>query len=100
MTMTDEEICAALSNPTLIERFISERDAASADQRSHVRAKWEGVAQNMLAAYERSKEIAAAVKRGEEPPGEWIDCTDRVLAVAARIRAERKLAAEAREEAP
>jgi hypothetical protein len=50
-------------------------------------ARWERVAKDTVAAVERGREIAAAEARGEEPPGEWFDVTDRVLAEAERIRA-------------
>ena len=48
-------------------------------------AKWERIAKNTLAAFENSREIVAAVQRGEEPPGEWIDGTERLSRAAERI---------------
>jgi len=50
-------------------------------------ARWERIAKDMLAAVDRGRGIAAAERRGEEPSGDWIDATGRVLQEAARIRA-------------
>jgi len=84
---TIERISDALGNPTLAQRFLGEINRAPAHQLLHVFAKWQGIAESTLDAVQRGREIAAAEARGEEPPGEWIDVTDRVLADAARIRA-------------
>ncbi|MCX5336915.1 hypothetical protein [Streptomyces sp. NBC_00140] len=84
---TIERISDALGNPTLAQRFIGEINRAPAHQLLAVFARWERVAKDTLAAVERGRELAAYDARGEEPPGEWIDVTDRVLAEAERIRA-------------
>ncbi|MFP3986917.1 hypothetical protein U9R90_05320 [Streptomyces sp. E11-3] len=84
---TIERIRDALGNPTLAQRFLSEINKAPAHELLQVFAKWERIAKDTFAAVERGREVAAAEARGEEPPGEWIDVTDRVLADAARIRA-------------
>ncbi|KAB1979242.1 hypothetical protein [Streptomyces triticiradicis] len=83
---TIESIRDALGSPTLAQRFLSEINRAPAHELLDVFAKWQGVAQRTLDAVGRGREIAAAEARGEEPPGEWTDVTDRVLADAARIR--------------
>ena len=83
---TIERIRDALGNPVLAQRFLSEINRAPAHELLGVFARWERVAKDTLAAVERGRNIAAAEARGEEPAGEWIDVTDRVLADAARIR--------------
>lgn len=85
-TWTIESIRDALGNPALASRFLSEINRAPAHQLLAVFARWERIAKDTLAAIEHGREIAAAQARGEEPAGEWIDATDRVLADAARIR--------------
>jgi hypothetical protein len=84
---TIESIRDALGSPALAQRFLGEINRAPAHQLLAVFARWERIAKDTLAAVERGREIAAAEARGEEPPGEWIDATDRVLAKAAHIRA-------------
>jgi hypothetical protein len=84
---TIESIRDALGNPVLAQRFLSEINRAPAHQLLAVFARWERIAKDTLAAVERGREIAAAEARGEEPAGDWIDGTDRVLADAERIRA-------------
>lgn len=83
---TIERISDALGNPTLAQRFLSEINRAPAHQLLHVFAKWQGIAERSIEAARRGREIAAAEARGEEPPGQWTDVTDRVLAEAARNR--------------
>jgi hypothetical protein len=84
---TIERIRDALGNPALAQRFLSEINQAPAHELLGVFARWERVAKDTLAAVERGRNFAAAEARGEEPAGEWIDATDRVLSDAARIRA-------------
>jgi hypothetical protein len=84
---TIERISEALGNPTLSQRFISEINRAPAHQLLAVFARWERIAKDTLAAVERGRELAAYDARGEEPPGEWTDVTDKVLAEAESIRA-------------
>ena len=84
---TIERITEALGNPALASRFLSEINRAPAYDLLAVFAKWQQIAKDTLAAVQRGREIAEYEARGEEPPGEWIDVTDRVLADAARIRA-------------
>jgi hypothetical protein len=83
---TIESIRDALGNPALAQRFLGEINRAPAHELLHVFARWERIAKDTLAAVERGREIAAAEARGEEPPGEWTDVTNRVLAEAERIR--------------
>jgi hypothetical protein len=85
---TIQRIADALGNPTLAQRFLSEINRAPAHQLLQVFAKWEQIAKNTLAAFEDSHEIVAAVQRGEEPPGDWIDGTERLRQAAERIRAQ------------
>ena len=85
---TIERISAALGNPALASRFLSEINRAPAHQLLHVFAKWQGIAERSIEAGRRGREIAEAEARGEEPPGQWTDITDRVLAEAARNRAQ------------
>lgn len=85
---TIDRICEALGNPALAQRFIGEINKAPAHELLGVFAKWERIAKNTLAAFEGSDEIVAAVQRGEEPPGDWIDGTERVREAAARIRSQ------------
>ncbi|MFH9426395.1 hypothetical protein [Streptomyces sp. NPDC017529] len=84
---TIESIRDALADPDLVQRFLSEINRAPAHQLLTVFAKWERIAKDTLAAVQRGRELAAYEARGEQPPGEWIDVTDRVLDEARRIRA-------------
>lgn len=84
---TIESIRDALGSPVLAQRFLGEINRAPAHQLLAVFARWERIAKDTLAAVERGRELAVHDARGEEPPGEWIDGTERVLAEAARIRA-------------
>ena len=83
---TIESIRDALGNPGLAQRFLGEINRAPAHQLLAVFARWERIAKDTVAAVERGREIAAAEARGEEPAGDWVDVTDRVLAEADRIR--------------
>ncbi|WP_109000806.1 hypothetical protein [Streptomyces rishiriensis] len=85
---TIESIRDALGNPDLAQRFLGEINRAPAHELLQVFTKWQGIAQRTLDAVRRGQEIAAAEARGEEPPGQWIDVTERVLAEAARNRAQ------------
>jgi hypothetical protein len=85
---TIESIRDALGNPALASRFLSEINRAPAHQLLAVFAKWERIAKNTLAAFENSRDIVAAVQRGENPPGEWIDGTERLQQAAERIRSQ------------
>lgn len=82
---TIERISDALGNPTLAQRFLGEINRAPAHELLGVFAKWERIAKNTLAAFDGSAEIVAAVQRGEEPPGDWIDGTERLRQAAERI---------------
>lgn len=86
---TIESIRDALGNPTLAQRFLGEINRAPAHELLGVFARWERIAKDTLAAVDRGRELAAAEARGEEPAGDWIDGTDRVLAEAGRIRSAR-----------
>ena len=83
---TIESICEALGNPTLSQRFLGAINRAPAHELLTTFAKWQGIAERTLVAVQRGREAAAYQARGEEPPGDWVDVTDRVLADAARIR--------------
>lgn len=85
---TIQSISDALGNPTLAQRFLSEINRAPAHQLLAVFTKWQGIAQRTLDAVQRGREIAEYEARGEEPPGTWIDVTDRVLRDAARNRSQ------------
>ena len=87
LTWTIESIRDALGNPALAQRFLGEINRAPAHELLQVFARWERIAKDTVAAVQRGREIAAAEARGEEPAGEWVDVTDRVLSDAARIRA-------------
>ncbi|MFJ2110580.1 hypothetical protein ACIOEX_01405 [Streptomyces sp. NPDC087850] len=84
---TIESIRDALADPALAQRFLSEINRAPAHELLPVFAKWESIAKDTLAAVERGRTLAVFDARGEEPPGDWTDRTDRVLADADRIRA-------------
>jgi hypothetical protein len=86
---TIESICGALGNSVLSQRFLGEINRAPAHLLLGVFAKWERIAKDTVAAVERGQQLAPYDARGEEPPGEWIDATDRVLAEAERIRSAR-----------
>jgi hypothetical protein len=85
---TIESIRDALGNPALASRFLSEINRVPAHQLLAVFAKWERIAKNTLAAFENSRDIVAAVQRGENPPGQWIDGTERLQQAAERIRSQ------------
>jgi len=85
---TIESIRDALGNPALAQRFLGEINRAPAHQLLAVFAKWERIAKDTLAAVERGRKITAAEAHGDEPAGEWIDGTERIHQVAARIRAQ------------
>lgn len=83
---TIERIRDALGSPALAQRFIGEINRAPAHQLLHVFARWERIAKDTQAALDRADEVLAYEARGEEPPGEWIDGTQRILEAAERIR--------------
>ncbi|GAA0501258.1 hypothetical protein [Streptomyces olivaceiscleroticus] len=82
---TIESIRDALGNPAAAQRFLTEINKAPAHQLLTVFAKWERIAKDTLAAVGRGRELAAYDARGEEPPGQWIDGTDRLAEIASRI---------------
>lgn len=83
---TIERIRDALGSPVLAQRFLGEINRAPAHQLLQVFAKWERIAKDTQAALDRADEVLAYEARGEEPPGEWIDGTQRILEAAERIR--------------
>lgn len=83
---TIQRIHDALGHPQLAQRFLSEINTAPAHKLLAVFAEWERIAKNTEAAITRGRELAAYAERGEQPPGEWIDATDRVIAEAAAAR--------------
>lgn len=84
---TIESIRDALGDPDLAQRFLGEINRAPAHQLLPVFAKWERIAKDSIAAVARGRQLAVYDERGETPPGEWVDRTERVLADADRIRA-------------
>lgn len=84
---TIESIRDALGSPVLAQRFLGEINRAPAHQLLAVFAKWERIAKDTSAAAARGRDLIAYDQRGEQPPGEWTDRTDRVFADAERIRA-------------
>lgn len=86
---TIESIRDALGSPTLAQRFLGEINRAPAHELLAVFARWERIAKDTVAAVKRARGLAAFDERGEEPPGEWIDATESVLADAERIGSRR-----------
>jgi len=83
---TIERIRYALGDPDLAQRFLGEINRAPASELLHTFARWERIAKNTLAAVERAHELAECATRGEEPPGDWVDATDRIQREAEQIR--------------
>jgi hypothetical protein len=83
---TIESIHEALGAPSLAQRFLTEINRAPAHELLTVFAKWESIAKDFLDARGEAEVILACEARGEEPPGEWIDGTQRLEEAAARIR--------------
>lgn len=83
---TIERIRDALGSPDLTQRFLSEINTASAHELLPTFAKWERIAKDTIVAFDEADEIVAAEARGESPPGEWIDGTERLREAAERIR--------------
>lgn len=83
---TIERIAEALGAPVLRQRFFAEINRAEAHELLQVFAKWERIAKDQTAAVERGRRMTEYDERGEEPPGEWVDATDRVQDEATRIR--------------
>lgn len=83
---TIEGIRDTLDNPVLAQRFLSEINRAPAHRLLAVFAKWERIAKDTLAAVERGHDLAAYDASGEQPPGEWIDATERIRTDAAAAR--------------
>lgn len=83
---TIERICDALGHPDLSQRFLAQINRAPAHELLSVFARWERIAKDTLTAVERGRSLAEHDTRGEQPPGEWIDRTDQVLAEAERLR--------------
>ncbi|MFJ5785368.1 hypothetical protein [Streptomyces hydrogenans] len=83
---TIERISRALGNPTLTKRFLAEINRAPAHELLTVFAKWERIAKDTTAAVTRGQALADYDARGEEPPGPWVDATDKTQAAADRAR--------------
>lgn len=84
---TIESIRDALGHPALAQRFLAEINRAPAHELLTVFAKWERIAKDTAATAARGRELAEYDARGEQPPGEWVDATEKVVDEAARIRA-------------
>lgn len=76
---TIQRIHDALGNPQLASRFLGEINRAPAHELLSVFAKWQQIAKSAVAAARRGRDLAQYDLRGEQPPGQWIDGTDRVL---------------------
>lgn len=85
-------ICEALGNP-LSKRFLAQISEASAHQLLSVFAKWERVAEDVISAVERGRQIVAAEERGEDPTADWPDMTSQSLREAERIRSRKTVKA-------
>jgi len=79
---TIERIKDALDNPQLAQRFLGEINRAPAKALLDVFHKWERIAKDTRAAVARGRDLAGYDERGESPPGEWVDATDRVQSEA------------------
>jgi hypothetical protein len=82
-TWTIESIRDALGNPDLAQRFIAQINRAPAHELLAVFARWQRIASNLDAAFD--DDTVAAVRRDEEPPGQWIDGSDRLRRATDRI---------------
>ncbi|MFF0409101.1 hypothetical protein ACFYUY_01530 [Kitasatospora sp. NPDC004745] len=79
---TIERITEALGSPELTQRFLGEINRAPAAQILGVFARWQGIAESMVTAVDRGREIVAAQAAGRPIPGEWEDVTEQVRADA------------------
>lgn len=86
---TIESICEALGDPALTKKCLAEINKAPVGELVAVVEKWAGIATRIQTAEQRGRELAAADRRGEELPGEWVDRTEWVQREAAQIRAGR-----------
>ena len=86
MPWTIERIRDALGNPTLAQRFLTEINKAPVHELLTVFARWQRIAEDTQSNVERGRGLAEYDAHGEEPPGEWVDGTDRIQADAERIR--------------
>lgn len=84
---TIERIRDALGSGDLAQRFLGEINRAPAHELLPTFARWERIAKDTLAAVERGRELAVHDGQGQQPPGGWVDATDRIQAEADRIRA-------------
>ncbi|MGE7437980.1 hypothetical protein [Kitasatospora sp. NPDC001175] len=85
---TIERVCAALGNPTLAQRCVSEINRAPAYQLMNVFAKWQGIAERTLEAVARGQALHANAGSGGELPGDFIEYTvDDLRAKAEQLRA-------------
>jgi len=75
-TWTIERIRDALGAPTLAQRFLSEINTAPAHELLGVFARWERIAKDTVAAFDRGRRLAPYDERGEDPPGPWSEGTD------------------------
>jgi hypothetical protein len=84
---TIERITDALGNPAVRQRFLGELNKAQIHEITGVFAKWQGIAEQLLHAVERAREIRTAELAGEPVPGKWIDITDELQERVERLRA-------------
>jgi hypothetical protein len=80
---TIESIRDALGSPDLAQRFLAEINRAPAHQLLAVFARWQRIASNLDTAFD--DDTVAAVRRGEEPPGQWIDGSERLQRATERF---------------
>lgn len=83
---TIERIRDALADPDLVARFLAEINTAPAHQLLTVFAKWERIAKSIEESFDDTDVIVEAVRRGEDPPGVWIDGTERLQQIEEGIR--------------
>jgi hypothetical protein len=81
---TIESIRDALGSPDLAQRFLAEINRALAHELLAVFARWQRIAENLDAAFDDA--AVAAVQRGEEPSGQWIDGSERLQRATERFR--------------
>ncbi|MFJ9523583.1 hypothetical protein ACIRPK_35805 [Kitasatospora sp. NPDC101801] len=83
---TIERISVALSSPALRQRFVGEINGAPAHELLGVFARWQGIAEQLVAAAERGRAILASPCLDGDDQDEWTDVTDKVLTDAERLR--------------
>lgn len=83
---TIERIHESLGSPKVRQAFMCELNKARIHEITGVFAKWQGIAEQTVAAVERARAAREAELAGEPVPGEWTDVTDEVLEAAEEIK--------------